>query len=496
MESEKAEGGASSQGKIVLATVKGDVHDIGKNIVGVVLGCNNYEVVDLGVMVPTDKILDAVAREGAHVLGLSGLITPSLDEMVSVASEMKRRGLSIPLLIGGATTSRQHTAVKIAPEYDAPIVHVLDASRAVNVVASVLDPKQREAFDRDNREEQARIRSAFAGRKPRELRSIEEARSRKAALTFDASTSPHPSFVGRRVEIRADLARIAKFIDWTFLFTAWELKGTFPEILTSPRYGAAARELFEHAKTLLARMIDESAVEARAVWGFWAAASEGDDVVLFDDEARTVERARFPMLRQQGSKAEGEPSRSLADFVAPRGVGPGDYVGAFAVTAGIGLDSLVARFEKELDDYHAILAKALADRLAEAWAELLHWEARRAWGYEAEGEPSADDLIAERYRGIRPAFGYPACPDHTDKRTLFALLDAESIGIGLTESCAMTPAASVSGLYFAHPEARYFMVGKIGRDQVVDYARRKGVSLAEAERWLSPSLGYEPERSS
>ncbi len=493
MEAERqATGEVRAQGKVVLATVKGDVHDIGKNIVGVVLGCNDYQVIDLGVMVSCDRILEAVERENADVLGLSGLITPSLDEMSFVASEMERRGMKLPLLIGGATTSRQHTAVKIAPKYSGSVVHVLDASRAVNVVASLIDREQRDGFDRDNRAEQARLVSLHSNRRERELVPLPLARSRGAKLGFAGAEVAVPEFTGKRVELAEPLSAIAPYIDWTFLFTAYELKGRFPEILESPKYGEAARELYEHARELLARIVDGKLLEARGVWGFWPAQAEGDDVVLYENEDLEREIARFPMLRQQAAKPEGEVHACLADFVAPKGSGKVDYVGAFAVTAGIGLDALVAKFEKELDDYSAILAKALADRLAEAWAERLHERARHAWGYGKHEELTQADLVAESYRGIRPAFGYPACPDHQPKRTLFSLLDAESIGMHLTESFAMMPAASVSGLYFAHPEARYFMVGKIGRDQVEDYAKRLGISLREAERWLGPSLGYEP----
>jgi 5-methyltetrahydrofolate--homocysteine methyltransferase len=486
MEKEKAAGGAKNAGKVLMATVKGDVHDIGKNIVGVVLGCNNYEVVDLGVMVSCDKILDAAVAQGADVLGLSGLITPSLDEMGFVAQEMERRGMTIPLLIGGATTSRQHTAVKIAPKYSQSVVHVLDASRAVGVVAALLDEKKRVGFDAENRAEQARIRSTFAGKKERDLVPLGDARRRAPKL--EPYVAPKPAFLGRRQVVAEPLAEIAKYIDWTFFFTAWELTGKYPDILNHPAQGAAARDLFDAGKKLLDRIVKEKLLEARAVYGFWPAKRDGDTVVLYADESRTGEIARFPMLRQQSKKDAAEPCRSLADFV-----GETDYVGAFAVTAGIGLDALVKTFEAEVDDYSAILAKALADRLAEAFAEMLHERARREGGYGEATPLSQDELIHEKYRGIRPAFGYPACPDHTEKRRLFELLGAPELGITLTESCAMFPAASVSGLYFGHPESRYFMVGKIGRDQVADYAARKGMTVAEVERWLAPNLGYDPD---
>ncbi len=488
MAEEKARAGGRGHGKVLLATVKGDVHDIGKNIVGVVLGCNNYEIIDLGVMVPCQRILDAAREHDVDVIGLSGLITPSLDEMVHVAKELKRQGFALPLLIGGATTSRQHTALKIAHEYDHETVHVLDASRAVGVVAALLDPDKRVALDVKNRAEQAQLVELYKGKKGKALVPWEDARASRLAIAWRAEDLAKPSFTGRRVERAADLGEIARHIDWTFFFTAWELVGKFPAILDHPAQGAAARELYENAQKLLARILDERLIEARAVWGFWPAASQGDDVVIFADEARDRELARFPMLRQQQVKKDPGPHLSLADFVAPADAGFADHVGAFAVTAGIGADALAKKFEADLDDYSAILVKALADRLAEAYAEKLHADARRAWGF-GEGELSNEDLVAERYRGIRPAFGYPACPDHSDKRALFDLLRAGEIGMTLTESCAMQPAASVSGLYFGHPKARYFNVGKIGRDQLADYAERKGVPLAEAERWLAPNLG-------
>jgi 5-methyltetrahydrofolate--homocysteine methyltransferase len=489
MEAEKAKlANKTAQGKIVIATVKGDVHDIGKNIVGVVLGCNNYAVVDLGVMVPCDKILDAAVAEKADLVGLSGLITPSLDEMVFVAKEMKRRGFEIPLLIGGATTSRQHTAVKIAPEYDHSTIHVLDASRAVGVVAACLDPKQHRELDRKNREEQAELRKRHGEKSQKPLLGYQAALLRKPPLGYD--DRPRPGFTGRRVLEDFSLAEMAQYIDWTFFFTAWELSGKFPRILEHPQHGAAARELYDSGKALLGQLIEKKWLRANAVYGFWPANSAGDDVVVYEDESRARELVRFNMLRQQSVK-EGDPARSLADFVAPLDSGLSDYIGAFAVTAGLGTDEVVARFEREHDDYNAIMIKALADRLAEAFAELLHARARREWGYGRDEALSNQDLIDEKYRGIRPAFGYPACPDHTEKLKLFDLLDARSVGIELTESCAMLPAASVSGLYFAHPEARYFNVGRIGRDQIEDYARRKGLPRGEVERWLRPNLAYD-----
>jgi len=457
----------------VLATVKGDVHDIGKNIVGVVLGCNNYEVHDLGVMVPADRVLETAADVGADVVGLSGLITPSLDQMVDAAHEMERRGLSLPLLIGGATTSRQHTAVKIAPEYSQPVVHVLDASRVVGVVSALLDPARREQLDAENREAQERLREQHAERERKPLLTLAEARANRARVAFDELATPE--FTGVRVA-EPSLETLREYIDWQFFFHAWELKGKFPAILEQP----AARELFDDAQRLLARIVDERLLVARGVFGLWPASSEGDDVAL--DEG-----TRFSFLRQQSDYGDSRPNRSLADYVAPAG----DHLGAFAVTAGLGADELAASFAAEHDDYQAIMVKALADRLAEAFAEHVHEVARRAW-YETGPKVPAEQLIAERFRGIRPAFGYPACPDHSEKAKLFALLGAEEAGLALTETYAMTPAASVSGIYLAHPEARYFSVGRVGRDQVSDYAARKGISVAEAERSLRPNLGYEP----
>jgi 5-methyltetrahydrofolate--homocysteine methyltransferase len=495
MEEEKARlGGASAQGKVVMATVKGDVHDIGKNIVGVVLGCNNYQVVDLGVMVSCDKILETARNEKADIIGLSGLITPSLDEMRHIAKEMQRLKFEVPLLIGGATTSRQHTAVKIAPEYERSTVHVLDASRAVGVVASLLDPKQRVDFDRKNKEEQQKLRELHAHKQGRPLLPLETARANRLTLPFGPAEVSVPAFIGRRVVDDVSLEEIARYIDWTFFFTAWELRGRFPAILQHPEHGHAARELFDNGKKLLDRIILDRSIEARGVYGFWPAASSGDDIVLYENEARDVESMRFVTLRQQESKTDDKPYLALADFVAPAGSGAKDYIGAFAVTAGLGADLLSKRFEKELDDYNAIMVKALADRLAEAFAELLHERARKDWGYGASENLSNEDLIGEKYRGIRPAFGYPACPDHTEKGKLFALLDAPSVGITLTEHFAMMPPASVSGIYLGHPQARYFALGKIDRPQVESYAARKGMTVGEAERWLAPNLAYDPAK--
>ncbi len=485
LEAEQAAGGGPprARGKAVLATVKGDVHDIGKNIVGVVLGCNEYDVVDLGVMVPAERILDTALEEGADVVGLSGLITPSLDQMVDVAREMERRGLELPLLIGGATTSRQHTAVRIAPAYSQPVVHVLDASRVVGVVSDLLDPERRVRLDGENRAEQERLRDLHAEKERKPLLPLARARANRQRVAFD--DLPAPELSGRRL-VEPDLATLREYIDWQFFFHAWELKGKFPQILDQP----AARELFDDAQRLLDRIVEERLLTARGVFGFWPASSDGDDIVV--SGANDATPTRFCFLRQQAdySAAYGggsRPNRCLADYVAPAG----DHLGAFAVTAGLGAEELAARFAAEHDDYHAIMAKALADRLAEAFAEYLHEVARRAW-YETGPKLPHEQLIAERFRGIRPAFGYPACPDHSEKSKLFALLGAEEAGLALTETYAMTPAASVSGIYLAHPEARYFSVGRIDRDQVSDYAARQGFSTAEAERRLRPNLGYEP----
>ena len=486
MEEEKLRLGPSadrSNGKVVLCTVKGDVHDIGKSIVGVVLGCNNYEVIDLGVMVPADRLLDTAVEEGCDIVGCSGLITPSLGEMENVAREMERRGLDLPLLIGGATTSRQHTAVRIAPEYTPPVVHVIDASRVVGVVADLLEPERREKLDRENRQEQERLRALHAERLEQPLLPYRIAMEHRTPIAWHAEDLATPPFVGIRT-VEPDLATLREYIDWTFFFTAWELKGRYPQILDHPQHGEAARELFEHANALLDRIVRDRLLTARAAYGYWRAWAEGDDIVLQDGP-------RFPMLRQQADHGDDRPNRSLADFVVPAGDGLVDHVGAFACTAGIGADAIAAEFEAEHDDYSAITVKALADRLAEASAEWLHESVRREW-YEAGPQMSGEELIHERYRGIRPAFGYPACPDHSRKRTLFELLDAGSIGMDLTETCAMTPAASVSGLYLAHPAARYFNVGRLGRDQVEEYAARCGMDRREAESWLRSNLAYDP----
>jgi 5-methyltetrahydrofolate--homocysteine methyltransferase len=480
---------SDNAGRVLLATVKGDVHDIGKNIVGVVLGCNNYEVIDLGVMVPADRILREAAERQVDIIGLSGLITPSLDEMVFVAKEMTRRHVTTPLLIGGATTSKQHTAVKIAPEYPGPTVHVLDASRVVDVVSSLLGTRPREPFLAAVRAEQEELRERHAAKRQRPILTLAKARANALRTDWDTLEIPAPWFVGRRV-VEPPLGDLVPFIDWTFFFHAWELKGRFPAILDHPDVGPAARDLYEQATKLLDRIVRERLLTARGVYGFWPAnADADDDLVVYQDDSRRVELARFHMLRQQEPIADGRPNRSLADFVAPKASLAPDYLGAFAGTAGIGAEELAGEYARQHDDYSAIIVKALADRLAEAFAEYLHAQARKDWGYGAAEALSPDELIDEKYRGIRPAFGYPACPDHSEKATLFRLLDAPAVGITLTESFAMMPPASVSGLYLSHPQAKYFNVGRIGRDQLEDYARRKGVDLALAERWLGPSLG-------
>ena len=493
MEKERLATGAAaaSKGKVVLATVKGDVHDIGKNIVAVVLRCNGYEVVDLGVMVHCDTILQTAADEDADIVGLSGLITPSLDEMVFVAREMQQRGLERPLLIGGATTSRQHTAVKIAPAYDRSTVHVADASRVIDVVSGLLNPERRDELDRANRADQATLREQYASRRDRPLRPYAEARAHGFRDDWTKADLPAPAFLGPRRLDPVPLDEVTPFIDWTFFFAAWEIKGRFPAVLDHPAWGEQARALHADGTALLERIVDGRRLTVRAVYGFWPAASDGDDIVVLEPGATAdggAERLRLPMLRQQQQQPEGRAHRSLADFLAPRGSGRLDHVGAFAVTAGIGADALAAEYERDHDDYRAIMVQALADRLAEAAAEYLHAEARRQWGYGADENLSHEDLLRERYRGIRPAFGYPACPDHSGKLALWDLLEPGAIGMGLTESAAMTPAASVSGLYLAHPEAHYFSVGRIGADQLEDYARRKGMTVPEAERWLRPLL--------
>jgi 5-methyltetrahydrofolate--homocysteine methyltransferase len=483
---------AKAQGKVVLATVKGDVHDIGKNIVGVVLACNNYEVIDLGVMVSCEKILERAKAEKADLIGLSGLITPSLDEMVHVAREMERQGFKLPLLIGGATTSRAHTAVKIAPHYSEPVVHVLDASRAVPVTTSLLSDDGKADFVALHRADYERLRKAHSA--PRQsVISLDAARKRRTPIEWRAEDLPVPEFIGVRVLDNFPLATLREFIDWTPFFHTWELKGVYPRILDDERQGAQARQIFLEANALLDKIVEKNLITARGVYGFFPATAVGDDVEFYTDGTRDRVLDRFHFLRQQANKEGSEPCRSLADFIAPKETGLPDHIGAFAVTSGIGLKKLCDQFRAEHDDYNAIMAEAIADRLAEAFAECLHKRVRDEWGYGRSENLSVDDLIHEKYRGIRPAAGYPACPDHTEKGTLWRLLDVEAnTGMQITESFAMWPGSSVSGLYFAHPESRYFSLGKIDRDQVADYHERKGMSVAEVERWLGQNLNYDP----
>ncbi len=484
--------------KLVFATVKGDVHDIGKNIVAVVLGCNNYEVIDLGVMVPADKIIETAVQEQADIIGLSGLITPSLDEMVHVAREMDRRGLDLPLLIGGATTSKRHTAVKIAPVYRHETIHVIDASRAVPIVGNLVNGENRRALREKNRAEQQVLREQYESRMAVELLTYEEAVRRKIHIAWDESSVCVPEFVGRKVLSDFPLSELIPYIDWSPFFHTWEMRGRYPDLLQDPVRGPAARELFANAQALLKKIVEKNLLVARAVYGFYPANSLGDDIILYTDVSRSKELARFHTLRQQKESQRGKPQFALADFVAPRETGLVDYIGAFALTAGHGAEQLARRFEETHDQYNSIMAKALADRLAEAFAVRLHKRVRAEWGYGKNENLSPEELIAELHRGIRPAPGYPACPDHTEKAILFTLLDLdveeEATGIRLTENFAMLPAASVCGLYFAHKESRYFAVNAIGRDQVESYAARKGKAVSEVERWLSPILGYDPSR--
>ena len=494
MEAEKEKlGQQKTNGKVLLATVKGDVHDIGKNIVGVVLGCNNYDVLDLGVMVSCEKILSTAREEKVDIIGLSGLITPSLDEMIHVAKEMTREGFGLPLLIGGATTSKAHTAVKIAPSYSNPTIHVLDASRAVAVVGSLLNPQQHAAFVVKIRQDYELVRQAHLDRGAKTLRSLADSRARRFETDWRTLEIPSPAFTGIRVIDDLSLQELLAYIDWTPFFHTWELRGRYPAILEDVKVGPRAKEVFADAQKLLTRIVDGRLLQARGVYGFFPANSIGDDIVLHAGGASDRVTATVHTLRQQLEKPAGQPNLALADFIAPSDSDRRDFLGAFAVTAGHGLETLCREFERDHDDYNSIMAKALADRLAEAFAEWLHRKARAEWGYAKDEQLSSEDLIRERYRGIRPAPGYPACPDHTEKRLLFDLLGAERhAGMQLTDSFAMYPAASVSGLYFAHPEAKYFAVGKIGRDQVEDYARRKGMAIGEVERWLSPNLNYDP----
>jgi 5-methyltetrahydrofolate--homocysteine methyltransferase len=496
IEAQKAESGGHTKGKILLATVKGDVHDIGKNIVGVVLGCNNYEIIDLGVMVPAAKILEVARERQADIIGLSGLITPSLDEMVHVAREMERQSFQVPLMIGGATTSKTHTAVKIEPQYSGPVIHVLDASRSVSVASTLLseDKNTRNNFILDLRREYEKVREARAGRRSnKQYISIEEARKNAFHPDWQAYTPPKPAVPGIQVFNHYPIEELTQYIDWTPFFSSWQLSGKFPDILKDETVGQEAQKLYNDARSMLRRIIDEGWLEARAVVGLFPAnAVAGDSIEVYADEERRQVRAALHHLRQQRKKAPGLPNFCLSDFVAPKDLAE-DYIGAFAVTAGVGIEKHIARFEAEHDDYHAILLKALADRLAEAIAERMHEHMRKEfWGYAADEHLENNALIAEKYRGIRPAPGYPACPEHTEKRTLWQLLDVENAtGMKLTESCAMYPAASVSGWYFSHPESKYFGLGQISKDQVTDYARRKGMSVEEVERWLAPVLNYQ-----
>jgi len=483
-----------AQGKIVLATVKGDVHDIGKNIVGVVLACNNYDVIDLGVMVSCEKILERAKAEKADLIGLSGLITPSLDEMVHVAREMERQGFKLPLLIGGATTSRAHTAVKIAPHYSEPVVHVLDASRAVPVTTSLLSDDGKADFIAKHRADYEALRKVHSAPRAK-LVPLDAARQRRSPIEWRAEDLPTPDFTGVRVLDNFPLATLREYIDWTPFFHTWELKGVYPRIFDHPEQGVQARQIFDEANALLDQIIAENLITARGVYALFPANAVGDDVEIYSEASRSHVLDRFHFLRQQVALDSNQPCRSLSDFIAPRETGLPDHIGAFAVTSGIGLKQLCDSFRARQDDYNAIMAEAVADRLAEAFAECLHKRVRDEWGYgRAEGLSPAE-LIQEKYRGIRPAAGYPACPDHTEKGTLWRLLDVEpNTGMQITESFAMWPGSSVSGLYFAHPESRYFTLGKIERDQVADYAQRKAMSVAEVERWLGPNLNYDPAK--
>jgi 5-methyltetrahydrofolate--homocysteine methyltransferase len=495
MKAEKEAGASQSAGKVLLATVKGDVHDIGKNIVGVVLGCNNYEVIDIGVMVPCDRIITMARKHNADIIGLSGLITPSLDEMAHVARELQREGMTTPLLIGGATTSKIHTAVKIAPHYQSPIVHVLDASRAVPAVQGLLDPNNKVAYADNVSAEYDRLRKQFkASLQSRKLVGYEAACAQALKTDWAKADLPVPTFTGIRTLENIPLRDLIPFIDWSPFFHSWELKGVYPRILEDPRWGDDARRLFEEGQALLHKLADEKTLRASGVYGFWPAASIGDDVELYSDPSRRERIATFHFLRQQAEQDATRPYRCLADYIAPQGCGRTDYLGLFAVTAGLGAQELVEHFKADHDDYNGIMVKVLADRLAEAFAEYLHLRARSDWGYGRNEQLTPEQIIHEDYRGIRPAPGYPACPDHTEKGLLFDLLQApKNAGITLTESYTMQPGASVSGFYFAHPQARYFDVGHIGRDQAEAYAARKGQPLAEIEKWLSPILGYDPD---
>ena len=495
MDQEKREAGIehnAARGKFLIATVKGDVHDIGKNIVGVVLQCNNYEVIDLGVMVSCEKILEEAVKQEVDMIGLSGLITPSLDEMVHVAREMKRAKMTIPVLVGGATTSAKHTAVRIAPAYDGPVLHVLDASRSVGVVEKLLNKEHRDAFLESNLAEQTKLVASYRDRQQK-LVPYADAFEKRFATDWKKVAIDTPSFTGTQTLSDFSLAEIRPYIDWSPFFMTWELKGKYPKIFKDAVVGDQAKELYDDANKMLDEVIAGGLLKANAVYGFWPAASEGDDIIVYGDESRSTELKRFHCLRQQWERKGTTDYRSLADYIAPTDSGREDYLGGFVVTTGIGADELATKYKADLDDYKAIMVQAMADRLAEAFAELLHEQARKDWGFGTTEGLTKDQMIAEQYRGIRPAAGYPACPDHTEKRTLFELLDAENkTGVELTSSYAMMPGASVSGLYFGHPESRYFAVDRVTKDQIESYAGRKGISVQEAQRWLSPNLAYEP----
>ncbi|WP_409028920.1 methionine synthase [Gracilimonas sediminicola] len=498
LEEEKAKNkDTSEQPKILLATVKGDVHDIGKNIVSVVLACNNYNVVDLGVMVPADKILDEAEKHNVDAIGLSGLITPSLDEMIHVAREMKKRKMDLPLLIGGATTSRLHTAVKIDPEYDGSIIHVLDASRAVSIAGDVISKKRRNGVRLEVKKEYEELRKQHESRQNRkELLSYEEAKANKVDIDWDGYKPPKPSFLGTKTFEDYPISELRNYIDWSPFFRTWMLTGKYPDILKDEEVGEQAQSLFDDAQVLIDRIVEEDLLQAKAVIGFYPANSYGDDIKLYENENRSKQKSEFHFLRQQSKKRSGQSNSCLSDFIAPEQTGIPDYIGFFAVTAGLGIEAIIDEYKKVNDDYNVILVKAVADRLAEAFAERMHERVRKEfWGYSDEENFSNEELIAEAYSGIRPAPGYPACPDHTEKRILFDLLEVEkNAEIELTESFAMYPASSVSGIYFSHPQSEYFRVGNIGEDQVIDYAERKSSTKEEVEKWLSPILDYEPTK--
>jgi 5-methyltetrahydrofolate--homocysteine methyltransferase len=493
IEEEKAASGSrSTAGKILMATVKGDVHDIGKNIVGVVLGCNNYEVIDLGVMVPCEKILQVARDENVDIIGLSGLITPSLEEMVYVASEMERLGMKQPLLIGGATTSKIHTAVKISPNYSHPVIYVKDASKSVPVVSSLLSNEQNANYSAAIIAEYKALRESYAGKTVQvKYLSLEEARANRMNIDWNAHPPVIPAFVGEKVYVDFPISEIRAYISWIFFFIVWQLKGKFPDILNDPQQGEEARHLLDDANKLLDEIIEKKSLKANAIIGIYPANAVGDDIEVYTDESRTSVKTIFTNLRNQTQREEGAPNYCLSDFIAPKQTGLADYIGAFAITVH-GADELAKEFERKLDDYNAIMVKALADRIAEALTELIHLKMRKEiWGYAANESLSLDDLFLEKYKGIRPAHGYPACPDHSEKRVLFDLLGAEAkTGVTLSESFAMIPGASVSGLVFAHPQSRYFFVDKISADQVADYAHRKGVTPEQVEKWLAANLQY------